>query len=157
MIIRRAQVDTKENKKKASSEKAQQYKVGLDKDKKIVNAINNWFSGHKSDKLYIELNERGQVERYLVTDDYAFQKTNINEQVIWVCEYCADPLNSNLSFDYSIDDDINTVNVVAKSGDKLYIDKDKISIKKTFNNTIKIKNAVEINIIAEYKKQTQDN
>lgn len=42
---------------------------------------------------------------------------------------------------------------MAKSGDKLYIDRDKISIKKTFNNKIKIKNAVEVNIVAEYKKQ----
>lgn len=62
-------------------------------------------------------------------------------------------MNNNLGFDYSIDNDTNIVNVVAKSGDKLYIDKDKISIKKTFNNKIKIKNAVEVNIIAEYKKQ----
>ena len=157
MVIRRAQTDTKENKKKASVTKIDQYKVGLDKDNKIVSALNNWFNSHKSDKLYIELKDNGHLERYLVTDAYAFQKTNINEQVIWVCEYCADPLNSNLGFDYSIDDDINTVNVVAKSGDKLYIGRDKISIKKTFNNTIKIKNAVEIDIIAEYKKQTQDN
>ena len=62
-------------------------------------------------------------------------------------------MNNNLGFDYSIDNDTNIVNVVAKSGDKLYIDKDKISIKKTFNNKIKIKNAVEVNIVAEYKKQ----
>lgn len=62
-------------------------------------------------------------------------------------------MNTNLGFDYSIDNDTNIVNVVAKSGDKLYIDKDKISIKKTFNNKIKIKNAAEVNIVAEYKKQ----
>ena len=62
-------------------------------------------------------------------------------------------MSNNLGFDYSIDNDTNIVNVVAKSGDKLYIDKDKISIKKTFNNKIKIKNAVEVNIVAEYKKQ----
>lgn len=62
-------------------------------------------------------------------------------------------MNNKLGFDYSIDNDTNIVNVVAKSGDKLYIDKDKISIKKTFNNKIKIKNAVEVNIVAEYKKQ----
>ena len=70
-----------------------------------------------------------------------------------MCEYSADLLNNNLGFDYSIDNDTNIVNVVAKSGDKLYIDKDKISIKKTFSNKIKIKNAVEVNIVAEYKKQ----
>ena len=70
-----------------------------------------------------------------------------------MCEYSADPLSNNLGFDYSIDNDTNIVNVVAKSGDKLYIDRDKISIKKTFNNKIKIKNAVEVNIVAEYKKQ----
>lgn len=157
MIIRRMQTDTRENKKKAQTTRADQYRIGLDKDNKIVNALNSWFSNHKSDILYIELKEGDQLDRYLVTDAYAFQKTNMTEQVIWVCEYCADPLNNNLGFDYNIDDDINTVNVVAKSGDKLYIDKDKISIKKTFNNTIKIKNAVEINIIAKYKKQTQDN
>lgn len=62
-------------------------------------------------------------------------------------------MSNNLGLDYSIDNDTNIVNVVAKSGDKLYIDKDKISIKKTFNNKIKIKNAVEVNIVAEYKKQ----
>ena len=62
-------------------------------------------------------------------------------------------MSNNLGLDYSIDNDTNIVNVVAKSGDKLYIDKDKISIKKTFNNKIKIKNAVEVNIVAEYKIQ----
>lgn len=153
MIIRRLQADTRENKKKAQVTKVGQYKVGLDKDNKIVNALNNWFNSHKSDELYIELKDEGQLDRYLVTDAFAFQKTNVTEQVIWICEYDADPLNTNLGFDYSIDNDTNIVNVVAKSGDKLYIDKDKISIKKTFNNKIKIKNAVEVNIIAEYKKQ----
>lgn len=153
MIIRRLQADTKENKKKAQVTKIDQYKVGLDNDNKIVNALNNWFNSHKSDELYIELKDGDQLDRYLVTDAFAFQKTNVTEQVIWICEYNADPLNSNLGFDYSIDNDTNIVNVVAKSGDKLYIDKDKISIKKTFNNKIKIKNAVEVNIIAEYKKQ----
>lgn len=153
MVIRRLQADTRENKKKAQVTKVGQYKVGLDKDNKIVNALNNWFNSHKSDELYIELKDEGQLDRYLVTDAFAFQKTNVTEQVIWICEYNADPLNTNLGFDYSIDNDTNIVNVVAKSGDKLYIDKDKISIKKTFNNKIKIKNAVEVNIIAEYKKQ----
>lgn len=153
MIIRRLQADTRENKKKAQTNKVDQYRVGLDKDNKIVNALNNWFNSHKSDVLYIELKDRDQLNRYLVTDAFAFQKTNMNEQVIWVCEYSADPLNNNLGLDYSIDNDTNIVNVVAKSGDKLYIDKDKISIKKTFNNKIKIKNAVEVNIVAEYKKQ----
>lgn len=153
MIIRRLQADTRENKKKAQVTKVDQYKVGLDKDNKIVNALNNWFNSHKSDELYIELKDEGQLDRYLVTDAFAFQKTNVTEQVIWICEYDADPLNTNLGFDYNIDNDTNIVNVVAKSGDKLYIDKDKISIKKTFNNKIKIKNAVEVNIIAEYKKQ----
>lgn len=153
MIIRRLQADTRENKKKAQTTKVDQYKVGLDKDNKIVNALNNWFNSHKSDELYIELKDGNQLDRYLVTDAFAFQKTNVTEQVIWICEYNADLLNSNLGFDYSIDSDINIVNVVAKSGDKLYIDKDKISIKKTFNNKIKIKNAVEVNIVAEYKKQ----
>ena len=153
MIIRRLQTDTRENKKKAQVTKVGQYKVGLDKDNKIVNALNNWFNSHKSDELYIELKDGDQLDRYLVTDAFAFQKTNMTEQVIWICEYNADPLNTNLGFDYSIDNDTNIVNVVAKSGDKLYIDKDKISIKKTFNNKIKIKNAVEVNIIAEYKKQ----
>ena len=149
MIIRRLQADTRENKKKAQTNKVDQYRVGLDKDNKIVSALNNWFNSHKSDVLYIELKDRDQLNRYLVTDAFAFQKTNMNEQVIWVCEYSADLLNNNLGFDY----DTNIVNVVAKSGDKLYIDKDKISIKKTFNNKIKIKNAVEVNIVAEYKKQ----
>lgn len=153
MIIRRLQADTRENKKKAQTNKVDQYRVGLDKDNKIVNALNNWFNSHKSDVLYIELKDRDQLNRYLVTDAFAFQKTNMAEQVIWICEYSADPLNTNLGFDYSIDNDTNIVNVVAKSGDKLYIDRDKISIKKTFNNKIKIKNAAEINIVAEYKKQ----
>lgn len=153
MIIRRLQADTRENKKKAQTNKVDQYRVGLDKDNKIVSALNNWFNSHKSDVLYIELKDRDQLNRYLVTDAFAFQKANMNEQVIWICEYNADPLNNNLDFDYSIDNDTNIVNVVAKSGDKLYIDKDKISIKKTFNNKIKIKNAVEVNIVAEYKKQ----
>ena len=153
MIIRRLQADTRENKKKAQTNKVDQYRVGLDKDNKIVSALNNWFNSHKSDVLYIELKDRDQLNRYLVTDAFAFQKTNMNEQVIWVCEYSADLLNNNLGFDYSIDNDTNIVNVVAKSGDKLYIDKDKISIKKTFSNKIKIKNAVEVNIVAEYKKQ----
>ena len=153
MIIRRLQADTRENKKKAQTNKVDQYRVGLDKDNKIVSALNNWFNSHKSDVLYIELKDRDQLNRYLVTDAFAFQKTNMNEQVIWICEYSADPLSNNLCLDYSIDNDTNIVNVVAKSGDKLYIDKDKISIKKTFNNKIKIKNAVEVNIVAEYKKQ----
>lgn len=153
MVIRRLQADTRENKKKAQTNKIDQYRVGLDKDNKIVSALNNWFNSHKSDVLYIELKDRDQLNRYLVTDAFAFQKTNMNEQVIWICEYSADPLSNNLGLDYSIDNDTNIVNVVAKSGDKLYIDKDKISIKKTFNNKIKIKNAAEVNIVAEYKKQ----